>query len=391
MLQPNHRAWVEIDPGAIAANVRACKEFLGKSTALMAVVKADAYGHGAMNVAAATIEGGATWLGVATIDEGIELRQNGITVPILVLGATTTPGEVQALLDYHLQPTVSNLEEAELCHQAARGRKIPVHLKLDTGMSRLGKDWRQGSIFIEAVQGLSALEVRGIYSHLATADEADPAFVKVQQGRFHQIVSQYQKEVPYIHLCNTGGMLLDRSLHYDMVRIGLGIYGYAPAPHLEGRVTLQPALVVKARLSQIKTVPPETGISYGHRFITSRESRIGVVTIGYADGLPRGLSNQVQFRLKDYLVPQIGTITMDQCMVDLTDLPQARVGDILEIMNDARDWATKLQTIPWEILCGFKHRLPRLTCQSNKKNSPTSLKLKNNYEYIYDGTLTFGR
>ncbi len=373
MLQPNHRAWVEIDPGAITANVCACRQFLGETTALMAVVKADAYGHGAVTVATATIEGGATWLGVATIDEGIELRQNGITVPILILGATTTPAEARALLEYRLQPTVSNLEEAKLCQQAG---KMPIHLKLDTGMSRLGMDWRRGEEFIRAVQELPNLEIVGLYSHLATADEIDSSFVRVQQERFAHIVSQFKGGLPYIHLCNTGGMLLDRSLHYNMVRVGLGIYGYAPATHLEGKISLQPALTVKARLSQIKTVPAGTGISYGHRFTTVRESRIGVVSIGYADGLPRGLSNQIKFKMHDHLVPQIGTITMDQCMVDLTDLPQARVGDILEIMQDARDWATKLHTIPWEILCGFKHRLPRLTCQRNKNFSPHVSKIK---------------
>ncbi len=375
MLQPNHRAWVEIDPGAIVANVRALKGLLGKQTALMAIVKADAYGHGAVTVAGAAIEGGANWLGVATIDEGIELRQNGITVPILVLGATTTPGEVGALLEYRLQPTVSNLQEAHLCQRVAGERKMPIHLKIDTGMSRLGMDWRQGTEFVRTVQTLHPLAVVGLYSHLATADEPDSPFVAVQQARFSQIVRTFQDAIPHIHLCNTAGLLLDPSLHYTMVRPGLGIYGYAPAPHLATKISLRPALTVKARISHIKTVPPGTGVSYGHRYCAPHPVTVGVVTIGYADGLPRGLSNQVKFRLGDRFVPQIGTITMDQCMIDLTGV-QATVGDIVTVMTDCRDWADKLNTIPWEILCGFNHRLPRLICPSNKNFEPPVLTIK---------------
>lgn len=373
MLQPNHRAWVEIDLDAIVANVRTLKQLLHPATALMAVVKADAYGHGAVAVAAATIEGGASWLGVATIDEGIELRQNGITVPILVLGATTAAAEAQALKEYRLQPTISNLGEAELCQRVGT---LAVHLKLDTGMSRLGMDWRQGAGFIQKVQELSQLQLVGLYSHLATADEEDASFVRVQHARFEQIVSQFRSDFPYFHLCNTAGMLLDPSMHYTMVRVGLGIYGYAPAPHLQGLVPLQPALTVKARISQIKTIPPGTGVSYGHRFRSHTTTPIAVVTIGYADGLPRGLSNQVQFRLHGQLVPQIGTITMDQCMVDITTVPQAQVGDIVTVMDNAQNWAHILHTIPWEILCGFKQRLPRLLRQRNKNLSPPVSKIK---------------
>lgn len=370
MLQPNHRAWVEIDLDAVTANTGALKQLLPGATALMAVVKADAYGHGAVGVAAAAIEGGANWLGVATIDEGIELRQHGVTVPILVLGATTTKGEAQALLEYRLQPTISNLGEAELCQGVAWASKMPVHLKLDTGMSRLGMDWREGKEFIDQVKGLSQLELVGLYSHLATADELDASFAKVQQQRFEHLSRQFQQDFPCLHLCNTAGMLLDRSMHYGMVRVGLGIYGYVPAPHLEGPVPLNPAMTVLARICQIKTIPPGTGVSYGHRFCSDRETLIAVVTIGYADGLPRGLSNQVSFKLHNRSVPQIGTITMDQCMVDISTVPQARVGDIITVMDDARTWAQKLGTIPWEILCGFKHRLPRLICQRNKNFSP---------------------
>lgn len=366
MLQPNHRAWVEINLDAITHNVSTLKQFLQAGTEFMAVVKADAYGHGAVAVAKAAIAGGASWLGVATIEEGIELRQQGITVPILVLGATTTAEEVYALLEYRLQPTVSDWGEAQLCQRVAHhlGLCLPVHVKIDTGMSRLGMPWQRGAAFLEAVQKCSALEVVGVYSHLATADELDSEFVQVQNDRFRRLVAGCN--IPYRHLCNTAGLLLAPSLHYDLVRVGLGIYGYVPAPHFRSLVQLQPAMTVRARISHIKILPPGTGVSYGHRFCTTRETRVGVVTIGYADGVSRGLSNRVQFSYQDKFVSQIGTITMDQCMVDLTDIPEVQVGDILTIMADATDWATKLHTIPWEILCSFKHRLPRLLCDGNK-------------------------
>ncbi|MCS6960687.1 MAG: alanine racemase [Pseudanabaenaceae cyanobacterium SKYGB_i_bin29] len=366
MLQPNHRAWVEIDLNAVTSNVKKLKQLLRPETGFMAVVKADAYGHGAVAVAKAAIAGGASWLGVATIEEGIELRQQGITVPILVLGATTTRQEAYALLEYRLQPTVSNLAEAQLCQGVAQtlGLCLPVHVKIDTGMSRLGVLWHRGAEFIEAVQKFSCLDVVGLYSHLATADEPDTSFVAVQHDRFRALLSCFA--IPYGHLCNTAGLLLDRALHYNLVRVGLGIYGYVPAPHFQHLVELQPAMTVKARISHIKTLPPGTGVSYGHHFYTTRETRLGVVTIGYADGLSRGLSNRVQFQYQDKSVAQIGMITMDQCMVDLTDLPQVQVGDTLTVMANAMDWASKLHTIPWEILCSFKQRLPRLICDRNK-------------------------
>jgi alanine racemase len=369
MLKQNYRAWVEIDLGAVQHNVKELKRLLSPTTALMAIVKADAYGHGAVGVSQAALSAGASWLGVATIPEGIQLRNGGITAPILILGAINSQAEGKVIAEYRLQPTLCNSEQALNFHRVASelGLALPVHLKIDTGMTRLGVDWREAIPFVQLVQSLPYLEIRSVYSHLATADEPDSSFMYEQQRRFDWVRSQIQ--VPMVHLCNTAGMLGDPKLHYDMVRVGLGLHGFCPSPHLLGKVDLKPVMQVKARIVQLKQVDAGTGISYGHSFVSDRPMQIATVGIGYADGVPRLLSNRIQVLVSDrsenQLVNQVGTITMDQCMVDVTGI-EAKVGDTVTFLGKlpgimATDWAAHLGTIPWEILCGFKHRLPRLT------------------------------
>jgi alanine racemase len=381
MLKPNHRAWVEIDLDAVQYNVRSLLKLLSPKTALMAIVKADAYGHGAVGVSQAALSAGATWLGVATIPEGIQLRNAGITAPILILAAINSREEGKAIAEFRLQPTLVNGEQALNFDRLANdlGVLLPVHLKVDTGMTRLGINWRDAIPFIELVQSLPYLEVRSVYSHLATADESDPSFMYEQHHRFESVRSQLQLSLrsdsrlpirsPSLHLCNTAGMLSDRKLHYDMVRVGLGLHGFCPAPHLAPKIDLRPVMEVKAKIAQINQIEAGTGISYGHSFVSDRSMKIATVGIGYADGLPRLLSNQIQVLIGDRLVRQVGTITMDQCMVDVTELPSVGVGDTVTFLGKqagikATDWAERLGTIPWEILCGFKHRLPRLIVNS---------------------------
>jgi len=390
MLKPNDRAWVEIDLGAVQYNVRSLLKLLSPQTALMAIVKADGYGHGAIAVGQAALSAGATWLGVATIPEGIQLRNAGITSPILILGAINSLSEGKAIAEYRLQPTLVNSEQALIFHQVATdlGVTLPVHLKFDTGMTRLGIDWREAIPFVQQVQSLPYLEIRSVYSHLATADDLDPSFMNEQQRRFEVVRSQLQ--VPFVHLCNTAGMLSNRSLHYDMVRVGLGLHGFCPAPHLADKIDLRPVMEVKAKIVQIKQVEAGTGISYGHSFVSDRSAKIATVAIGYADGVPRLLSNRIKVLIsdrkdpkvpKDYLVNQVGTITMDQCMIDVTELANVEVGDTVTFLGKqtgitAADWAERLNTIPWEILCGFKHRLPRLIVESADTNLESQIELQ---------------
>ncbi|MDX1977856.1 MAG: alanine racemase [Pseudanabaenaceae cyanobacterium bins.68] len=365
MLQLNSRAWVEIDLGAVQANVAAIRALLDPQTALMAIVKADAYGHGAVGVSQAAVAAGASWLGVATVSEGVELRNAGITAPILILATVSDRDQLKTMADFRLQPTLGYEQQVINCNRVASelGLVLPVHLKIDTGMSRLGVDWRAALPLIELVQSMPYLELRSIYSHLATADQSDLAFVYEQQRRFDLI--RCQVRFPFMHLSNTAAMLTDAALHYDMVRVGLGLYGFCPATHLEDRICLTPVMEVKARVMQIKSLPPGTGVSYGHSYVCDRPTKIAVLGIGYADGIPRLLSNRFEVAIKGQLAPQVGAVTMDQCMIDVTEIPEISVGEPVTVLGKqpgitAADWAATIGTIPWEILCGFKHRLPRL-------------------------------
>lgn len=371
------RAWVEIDLAALTHNVRQLKGCLGANTELMAVVKADAYGHGAVTVAKTALDAGATWLGVATIPEGIELRQAGIPAPIMVLGAANSPAEVQAIVRWQLQPTVVSPKQAlvfsEAIAQSGFSATTPllVHLKLDTGMSRLGFSWQRAVEFYRFVQQLPHLEIASVYSHLATADSPDQRVMRQQQQRFEAAIAQlqaHQLTPPRLHLANSAATLTDTALHYDLVRTGLVVYGLYPAPHLTAQVDLRPVLQVKARITHLKTIAKGTGVSYGHQFIADRPMRIAVVGIGYADGVPRRLSNQLQVIVQGTLVNQLGAITMDQMMIDVTHVPNLQAGDVVTLIGaegtlsqSAETWAKTLGTISWEILCGFKHRLPRIT------------------------------
>jgi alanine racemase len=377
------RAWVEIDCAALAKNIRQIKQFLSPPTELMAVVKADAYGHGAVRVAQTALQAGATWLAIATLGEGIELREAGIVAPILILGATHTPEEVAAIAQAKLQPTICTPQQALVFSETmvALGQALPVHLKLDTGMSRLGTRWEEALEFVQLVKQLPGLKIASIYSHFATADEPDPTTMMLQHQRFQQAIAQLKTRgivPPRLHLSNSAATLSDRALHYDIVRVGLALYGLYPASHLRSTVALEPVLQVKARITQVKTVPAGTGVSYGHQYVCDRETRIAVVGIGYADGVPRNLSNRLQVLLRGQFIRQIGTITMDQLMLDVTDLPDVSVGEVVTLIGkdgaqeiSADDWANLLGTISWEILCGFKHRLPRVSVGLGKLDDLT--------------------
>ena len=366
------RAWVEIKETALVQNVKAIKQHLSPGTRLMAVVKADAYGHGAVKVAQTVLAAGGDAFAVATLQEGIDLRLADIDAPILVLGAINTVEEIQALSRWQLEPTLCSPQQGQVFAETLRemGKTLGVHLKLDTGMSRLGVRWEDAVAFVSAIRECPELEIQSVYSHLATADEKDDTFMRLQQQRFESAIAQL-KTIPFtppcLHLANSAATLRDASFHYDLVRVGLALYGVSPAPELASITPLQPALQVKARITQIKDLPAGTGVSYGHQFITDRPCRLAVVGIGYADGVPRNLSNRLNLILNGKKVAQIGAITMDQLMLDVTDCQNVQLGDPVTLIGEesnvkitADDWAQTLGTIPWEILCGFKHRLPRI-------------------------------
>lgn len=366
------RAWVEIDQAALAHNVRQLKKLLASKTQLMAVVKADAYSHGAAMVARTALDAGAGGLCVATVQEGIQLREAGIEAPVLLLGATNTPEQVRAIAYWQLQPTICTPQQALVFSETLSGLKkaLSVHLKLDTGMSRLGMPWQEARQFVELVKRLPYLEIKSLYSHLATADSLDSTVMRLQHQRFEEAIAQLHSAgitPPRLHLANSAATLTDPALHYDLVRVGLALYGLYPAEHLRSVIDLKPVMQVKARVTQVKTIPPGTGVSYGYQFIAERQMRLAVVGIGYADGIPRNLSNKMTVLIRSQQVRQIGAITMDQLMLDVSEIPDLQTGEVVTLIGQdgdlsisADDWAQSLGTISWEILCSFKHRLPRV-------------------------------
>ncbi|MEM8720265.1 MAG: alanine racemase [Cyanobacteria bacterium P01_G01_bin.39] len=372
LLVNRQRAWVEIDLTALAYNVRTLKSWLTPQTKLMAVVKADAYGHGAVMVAQTALASGADCLAIATLAEGVELRQAQIKAPIMILGAINALEDMKAVAAWELEPTICNKTQAIAFNNvlATLGKSLTVHLKLDTGMSRLGTNWQDAVSFVQLVASLPQLKIQSVYSHFATADESDRTFMDLQHQRFKQALTQLKDcgiAPPQVHLANSAATLGDRTTHYDLVRVGLALYGLYPAPQLKQKVALQPVLQVKAKIAQVKTIASGEGVSYGRKFVAAKETKIAVVGIGYADGVPRNLSNNLKAIVKGQLVSQIGSITMDQLMLDVNHVTDVKPGEVVTLIGhqnnlsiSADDWAHQLDTISWEILCGFKHRLPRI-------------------------------
>ncbi|MGF1460499.1 MAG: alanine racemase [Leptolyngbyaceae cyanobacterium] len=368
------RAWVEINLEALRHNVQALTQHIGPETVLMAVVKADAYGHGAVTVAETAVAAGARWLGVATVPEGVELREAGLTTPILIMGAVNSSEEITAIARWQLQPTLVSPKQALVFSETLStnsSHSLPVHLKVDTGMSRLGFDWQHAAEFVQFVRRLPRLHIHSVYSHLATADEPDTTFMRSQQQYYESVLAQVASQgivIPRRHLANSAATLADPNLHYDMVRVGLALYGLYPGSHLQGILSLQPVMQVKARITHLKEIQPGTGVSYGHTFVAEHPMRIAVVGIGYADGVPRTLSNRISVLVNGQSAPQIGNITMDQLMIDVTQIPNLQEGSVVTLLGQSGDlsitadhWAALTGTISWEILCSFKHRLPRIT------------------------------
>ena len=373
---PCSRAWVEIDSKAIENNSRVLKNFIGNDCLLMAVVKADGYGHGAETVAKAALIGGADSLGVATLEEGIQLRNAGLKCQILILGNLINAEELYSSFCWDLIPTISGIREAIICNNIAENnnKKFVIHLKVDTGMTRLGCDCSQFKELISKIDCLSNISVKGIYSHLAIADldqeqNTDISFTQIQLNRFEKVLDDLGKRNLSIcrHLANSAGTLSDRCLHFDMVRVGLSLYGYFPVNDCESDLNLKPALKVKARVTLIRDVEKGIGVGYGHSFTTQRKSKLAVVAIGYADGVSRALSGKISASIDGFLVPQVGAIAMDQMVFDITDKPDIKIGQVLtllgkdgEVFISPQNWCDLSGSIPWEVLCSFRNRLPRV-------------------------------
>ena len=362
--------WAQVDLDAISSNVRALKA-QAAAPQLMAVVKADGYGHGAVPAARAALTGGADWLAVALVEEGEELRAAGITAPILVM--TEPPvGAIPRLLAADLTPAVYSLSFLEALDEAARsagGTPVDVHLKLDTGMRRVGVPQADWATALERVRDAGGVRLQSVWSHFAVADEPDHEFIAHQAQEFARgldLARSTGADFDFAHLCNSAGTLHLHEHHYDMVRPGLAVYGLEPAPGLAGHTALQPAMSWWTRLSLVKRLAAGESVSYGLRWTAARDTTLGTVPAGYADGVTRLLSNRGEVVVREQRVPIAGTVCMDQFVVDGADLPLTPGDDVCLLGRQgsaavtADDWAGWLDTINYEIVCGVGKRVPRV-------------------------------
>ncbi len=356
-----------VDLSAIAANVAGVRKRVGPSPHVMAVVKADGYGHGAVAVARAALASGADWLGVALPEEGEELRRAGIMGPILVLGLIQ-PEEACKVVEAGLDQAVASEElVAAVGRAAARvGKVIHVHLKVETGMGRIGVAPGEAVPLARRVAREKGLALRGVFSHLATADKADKTFAHEQLACFEAALSALRGagiEVPLRHIANSAAILDLPEATYDMVRPGIMMYGLPPSDEVTKSVPLRPAMTLVTRVAAVKGVPARTSISYGRTFTTKRRSVIATLPLGYADGLSRRLSNRWEVSIRGARVPLVGTICMDMCMADVTDLSEVERGEEAVLFGEApsaTQMAERLGTINYEVVCAVGKRVPRV-------------------------------
>ena len=374
-IDPKQRAWIEVKGKAIETNVRQLRSKLSKNCQFMAVVKADGYGHDAKVVSEYAIKGGASQLGVATLKEGIKLRSSGVKKPILILGNLYTKRDLIISFKNDLMPTISSIRECLICNNIGKhfGLKFSLHLKVDTGMSRLGFESNKFVQQFEKIKSFENILIEGIYSHLSSADEdnsLDPkSITQLQRLKFNELLKQInldRNNKIKIHLANSAGMLLSKDFHFHMVRVGLSMYGYSPLAKIDKNLLLKPALSLKVKVAFIRTIDKGVSVSYGGKFVSHRKTKLAVLSIGYADGVPRNLSGKIKVIHNNKFYPQVGSITMDQMMVDITDSNEIKVGSTMVLLGSdgdktisPLDWARKSNTIPWEILCSFKNRLPK--------------------------------
>lgn len=368
------QTWAEVDTFAVQENYFAVRQLLSDSCQLMAVVKADGYGHGAVAVAQRVLAAGANRLAVSNLNEALQLRKAGITAPILIF-SHVPPEAASCLAEYDITQTVIGLEYACRLEEAAAAAnvKLKIHIKIDTGMSRVGffyhDEQRDNAILedIAKVCSLPHLEVEGCFTHFAMADEPNGEEATRKQFSLFMTALEKLKEKGITfsirHCCNSAATLRFPEMHLDMVRPGIVLYGVAPSPWMNTLCKLRPALSLKTRVTLVKTVPAGTPISYGGTFVTEHETTLATVPIGYGDGLPRVLSNDAVMMLKGRKVPLVGRVCMDQSLLDVTGVDGVKEGDIVTVFGDTPtvdEYAAFSHTISYESLCSVGKRVPRV-------------------------------
>lgn len=362
--------WAEIDLSAIRHNISVVRQLVGSSVEIMAVVKADAYGHGSVPVVRAAVEAGADRLGVASLGEAIELREAGIYFPIQILGCSL-PEQADDIVHYNVVQTVSNEDiVSALSRAAVKAREVArVHIKVDTGMGRVGVSERELVAFVHKVSEYEAVRIEAIMTHLPCADEESDDHTLAQIEQFRRLVSDESIQSLGIqsHVANSAAVIRYPASHMDLVRPGLMIYGATTVKDCPVRRLLRPALSLRSQIVQIRAMTAGETVSYGRTYSLPKDTLVGVIPLGYADGFSRSLSNRAQVLVNGKRAPVIGRVCMDQCLVDLGDVGRVRLGDAVTLIGtdngesiraeEVAEWAG---TIPHEVLCTIGKRVQRI-------------------------------
>jgi len=363
--------WAEVDLDRFGRNIAAIRSAVGPGCKILLVVKADAYGHGSVEIARAAAEAGITMFGVATLHEGIELRAAGLSSPIVILSPSLL-SEVDEIVEHRLTPCVSSLEFAEILSRksAARGTVSRIHVEVDTGMGRTGVSDGDALDFLERVVAMPHLTLEGVFTHFPDADSGNTYFAEEQLRRFQEILAALVRkgiEVPIRHAANSAGILSLPASRLDMVRPGILAYGFYPSPRVPRTVQVAGVMSFKSRVVQLRAVPAGRFISYARTYQTKRPTRVGVLPVGYGHGYPWLLSNRGDVLIRGRRAPIIGRVTMDLTMVDATEIPEIALGDeavLFGEQGDARialeEVAERAETIPYDILCSMGKRVVRV-------------------------------
>ncbi|MEO0137889.1 MAG: alanine racemase [candidate division WOR-3 bacterium] len=369
------RAWAEIYLDRLRNNYKLIKNVVGNKK-IMAAIKADAYGHGAVEVARTLEKLGVDMLGVASAEEGIELRVAGIKAKIVILSPILKE-QIDACLEYNLIPTISELAFFKALDMRLKRYKRPmlVHVEVDTGMTRTGFGYESAVDVLQKIARSPYIRIEGLFSHFPLAD-SDGVFSRQQIDRFNSLLKRLEQlaiKPQFCHIANSAGILRYPQAHFNLVRPGISLYGLRPSPQIEYPDAFEPVMSLKSRIVNLRIVPENTPISYGHTYRTKRKSRIATVSVGYGDGYPRMLSNVAEVLIKGKRAKVVGTICMDLMMVDVTDIPQASLGDTVTLIGSegdeeirAEELAQKCNTIVYEITSGIGPRVARVFKDRNK-------------------------
>jgi alanine racemase len=363
--------WIEVDLDAVRHNATAFQRLVSPGCRVMAVVKAEAYGHGAIPIARAAIEAGIAWLGVARAREGMRLRECGISLPILVLGPIAK-GEEGMIVEHDLRATIGSVEMASGLSDVATaaGRTVPVHIKVDTGLRRYGLSIDDASAVSQAIASLPGLRLEGIFSHFATADDPDESYAGLQLEAFQSMRSRLESEgrsFSIAHMAGSAGVMAVPNSHFDMVRIGISLFGAYPANHLIPRVDLRPALSMHSRVVRMFTLRPGDSVGYGRTFVARHPVSAALVPVGYADGLPRSHSSRGALLVRRHRAPLIGRVSMDQCVADVSECGPVQEGEPVVVIGQQGgeaitidEFAARSGTINYEALTSLGYRVPRV-------------------------------